>query len=51
LRHICEWHGGVPVSPGETRVHEYHSVAGLDDKHIQEEAKEALGFLEHGMLY
>jgi len=52
LRHICEWHGGMPVSPGGPgRVPEYHSGAGEDDMHILEEAKEVLGYLEHGVMY
>jgi len=43
LRHICEWTGGVSVSPGGRMAHILD-----DDKDVVDKARTALDWLEHG---
>jgi hypothetical protein len=49
LRHICDWTGGVTISPGG-RTAAHHGVME-DDKDVIDQARMALDWLEHGEVY
>jgi len=46
LRHICDWNGGVSISPGGRMLG--HHLIVEDDKEVIDLAREALDRLDHG---
>lgn len=46
LRHMCDWNGGVSISPGGRMLGHHHVVE--DDKEVINFAREALDRLDHG---
>ena len=47
LRHMCDWGGGVSISPGGRMLGHHHHVVE-DDKEVIDAAREALDRLDHG---
>lgn len=47
LQHICEWGGGLSLSPGGRTLHGPHAGAVEDDKDVIEVARTALEWLDH----
>jgi len=46
LRHMCDWSGGVSISPGGRMLGHHHFIE--DDKEVIDLAREALDRLDHG---
>lgn len=50
LRHICEWSGGLTMSPGGRSLQHHSSGALEDDRDTIDNARLALDWLEHGIF-